>query len=187
MSARSRTAPCSREHGRPRAVLEVFSTNPPKQPPAQYLFLLSLPGRLVTCCLVSDRHADPGVRIITAARRPFFFYLAIHTGFSFKFCTSQNIRILGRLLSMTSQPPRGRGSGAKLHRSLCDRADTRIPSSLQPPCTCYYGLWRRNCLQLRVFFLVTARNFCMHQRSRPAKTTICQLLCADRQQLQLFQ
>ena len=121
MSARARTAAGSREHGRPRAVAEVFSANPPQQTPAQshsYPFLLSLRGSVcvefVACCLVFNRtsgstfvlHADPGVRIITAARRP--FYLAIHTGISFRFFISQKIRSPELFLSVTCQPSRGR-------------------------------------------------------------------------------
>ena len=49
MSARSRTAVGSREHGRPRAVSEVFSADPSQQP-----FLLSLPGSVCgICCMLS--------------------------------------------------------------------------------------------------------------------------------------
>ena len=82
------------------------------------------------CCLVFHRifgsttlRGDFRVRIIAAARRlchlsqdtlGFIQVLhpARHTLGSVQFLLSQNIRILGRLLSMTSQLPRGRGAAA---------------------------------------------------------------------------
>ena len=140
---------------------------PQRPPAQSHLhpFFLSLPGSVhncthtrffclsqevcvefVSCCLVSDRifgstlvlHADPSKPRATAARQA--FYLARHEflGLSLSlFYLATHTNSLACLLSMTSQPPRGRGAAAP--RS-CTAAfvtgNTRIPSSQQPSCIC---------------------------------------------------
>ena len=113
-------------------------------------FLLSIPGSVcvtfVTCCLVSDRvfgstvlHADLGVRISTAARRPCF--LARDGGVSSRFISQDTLGFI-QILYLTKQ------TNLLASPSSCCRA---------PPSSCM--LW--------AFSLVCHSTQFLHQFSTP--------------------